>query len=257
MIGFQIINILIILVVIGLFILFIKHAGQYIQTRIRLSWLLGAYLAVLIISFLLLNVLPQEEIMARDRVGEEELEIASRAETDFYSALEEGRLAQLEGVYRLRSWDFELEEKEEWLLIRSGDRDTSPTTVIINRDGEPGRVQARYYVTKTIIREVEVTPELVPPQVLLEGNRLIVEAPERQEFEVASFQREFVLRQFSPEESEVQEQAQPAERTTVTTVEEGQRIHSTGDISVFGEQALYLKVPENIQINDSGFSKLR
>ncbi|GEM_PF-4949364 len=251
MIGFQIVNILIILIFIGLFILFIKHAGQYIQTRVRLSWLLGAYLAVLIISFLLLNIIPQEEILARDRVGEEELEIAARAERDFYSALEEGWLDQLEGVYKLGSWDFELEEEEEWLLIRNGDETHLPFTVIIDREGDPGRIQAHYYVTRTIFRQVDVTPELEPPHVSFEGNRLIVEESEWQEFEVASFQREFVVRQFSPGKPGVQEQVQPGER--VTSVE-GARIHSTtGDVSVFGEQALYLKVPEDIQVGHSGF----
>ncbi|RQD73768.1 MAG: hypothetical protein D5R97_08865 [Candidatus Syntrophonatronum acetioxidans] len=212
--------------------------------------MLGAYLVVLIISFPLLNVLPQEEIIARDRVGEDDLEIALQAERDFFSALEEGRLDQLEGVYKKGSWDFELEEEEEWLLIRNGEETHPSFNVVIDREGDPGRIQAFYYVTRTIFRQVDVTPELETPQVHLEGNRFIVKVPEWQELEVASFQREFVVGQFYPGDPGVQERGQPAER--VTSVKGG-RIHGTGDISVFGEEALYLKVPEDIQIGDSGF----
>lgn len=243
--------ILIILLIIGIFVLLVKNAGRFLYP-VKTSWILAGYLVILLFSPVVLYALPGENFMEAGRVSPEALEKASKAMHELYESLHQGRPEQVDGAYKMGQWEFILEESTLVLDYEQNFHDLPMITVEkIKTDSR--KVEVTYYVTRTILEMTDVTDQIKTPEVQLVGSRLIFTAPEEFIWEIAKFEKEFVVTQFmeGPEEPAVpgEHEGVPEEKAE-PDYGPGNRFFSR---NVFGAQALYLRIPEGIEIDDTRF----
>lgn len=208
-------------------IIFIKYISGKMHHK-KLKWILGGYIAILLISFIVVHVLPKGDFLnekAVEQNGEREID---REYQDFYSAAEEGRLDQIESAHKNKEWNFEyIEEQLEIVIV---DRENFNIRVIVkNKDIYDNMIEVASYTGRSIMNGIEYTDKVKPPEVTLEGNRLKIANPESLKIELARFDRDLTAKQFFPE---------------------GDNNNYMGSVNIFhvGPPVLYIQVPKNVQV---------
>ncbi len=214
------------LLLIGL-IIFIKYISGKMHYK-KLKWILGGYIAILFISFIVVHMLPKGNFLnekAMEQNGEREI---SWGYQDFYSAAEEGRLDQIESAHKNKEWSFEyIGEQLEIVIV---DRENFNIRVIVkNKDIYDNMIEAASYTGRSIMNGIEYTDKVKPPEVTLEGNQLKIAKPESSMIELARFDRDLTVKQFFPG---------------------GDNNNYMGSVNIshIGPPVLYIQVPKNVQV---------
>ena len=208
-------------------IIFIKYIGGKVHHK-KLKWILGGYIAILLISFIAVHMLPKGDFL-KEKVTEQNGEKGiDREYQDFYNAAEEGRLDQIESAHKNKEWSFEYIGGQ--LEIVTVDRENFNIRVIVkNKDIYDNMIEAVSYTGKSIMNGIEYTDKVKSPEITLEGNRLKIAKPESVRIELARFDRDFTIKQFFPGGG-------------------NNNYMGSVNISHIGPPVLYIQVPKNVQV---------
>ncbi|MBT9140101.1 MAG: hypothetical protein DDT30_00674 [Dehalococcoidia bacterium] len=203
------------------------RAGIHIG-RGKLGWLLAGYFAVLICSPVVLWLLPPE--MLSHPVDAAALRKAEAAARDLFPAAMAGRPESVDGVRKLGEWQFSLDGDS---LRITGSRPYLGLNVLVERkDENDGIIEATHYFTATILEMIDVSAQVRPVEVTLAGNLIITE-PEHYHYniEVIRFRQDFMAAQILGD-GVARRQFR---------------------IDAIGEQLLYLRVPQDVQIEEAHY----
>lgn len=177
---------------IGLVLLFgsfLKNSGRYLHQR-KFKWILAGYFLILLASAVMLPLLPQEGFADQNIVGEDTLQQQRKASRQLFNFAQMGMPDSVEGVMVPEKWAFEY--GGEILTITTRGNFYNPI-IVERKDQNDGLVEVSYYTTRTIMNRIDVTDLIVPPQITLQQDRLIMEHPKQDAFKLAGFRREFII----------------------------------------------------------------
>ncbi len=232
MVGSSLIIFFLLLVLVGL-ITYIKRKGEKVYHK-KLRWILVGYIAILLVSFIFVHMLPKDDFLGGEIVWQNGLSVndQEREFQEFYDAAREGRLDQLESAYMQGQWNFEY--NGEQLEIVAVDKEEPNAWVIVkNKNIDDGLIEVTGYTGRSIINGIDYTDKIKPPEVVLEGNQLKIANPEITEIELARFDREFTIKQFLP-----------GGRSNNAYRSSGVYIHG-------GSPVLYIQIPKNVQVDEN------
>lgn len=198
----------------------------------RRAWLLiGGYLLLLVITVPLIYLVPE----ARKDVRRSEVVLqAERANNAFISAIQQGRLPPLEHMHELSSWSFRYGQPE--LKLRSFHWEER-VQVLVKRNPSLGQeIRLTWYSTPYLLLEYpyDFTHLLALPEVELSDDTLIIRNLEmRMKKELIHFLSESHMHSFTGED---------------------RRIY--GPSVMWGQECLYLEVPEHLRISASDVMNL-
>lgn len=216
------INFVIVIFLVFLLVLFTKNLGRIIPQR-NLPGIMVGYFIILLSCLIVLPMLPKENFPVT--VSEKVLTEAKRGYIDLQNVAMEGRPEQIEGVIKLKQWDFEFSGNQ--LEIAGADNNSGVMIIADKKNTNDGKIEVINYATKTILEGIDATNGIKAPQVLLEGNRLKITMPEQYKVEIAKFNKEFVITQLTRNDRE------------------------RGMQYVIGAQVLYLRIPQKVEIGDN------
>ncbi|GGK35146.1 hypothetical protein GCM10010965_30150 [Caldalkalibacillus thermarum] len=220
-------SLLLLIVILVLMIILIQRLlkrGNRFWTLNRLKWLSGAYLLILLLALALYYGLPIKETSELRTISYEE---AEQRRLDFYRAVEQGKLAELEQDDFREQWRFETYVERLYIkLNKVYPEEISSELIVEQTDDTEGAIEVRYIMTPTVIEGIDLTDQLDPPRVDLQGEHLFIHFPDHQEVRLAHFSKAFTIKQFStPEYME--------------------------GVSVPGASALYIRLPQHIELEAS------
>ncbi|MBS3976474.1 MAG: hypothetical protein KGZ75_07075 [Syntrophomonadaceae bacterium] len=203
-----------------------RRTDTYIGRR-KLGWFLAGYFAVLICSPVVLWLLPPERLPAAvDAAALQKTEAAAR---DLFPAAMAGRPQSVDGVRKLGEWQFSLVGDS---LKIAGNRPYSGLNVLVERkDENDGIIEATHYFTGAILEMIDVSAQVRPVEVTLTENTLMITEPEQYKIEVIRFTQDSMAAQILG--------GGFAWRLFLN--------------DVIGEQLLYLRVPQGVQIEESKY----
>lgn len=214
---------IIIIGLIGLIAISINRVGsgrnKYINSK-SITWLLGGYVVVLIISTVLFFQIP------------------SQPKTNFAEEIDRGHSTNLEYMISQDMLDevsdFIVNEKEipyekDYLNIQLNLNDSNDRhhniKILVERKNEADQlIEAVIYQTPTFINDWNITEYIDPLQVDVTLSALLIDNIWK-EFSYASFKKEFPFSQF-----------------------EEDRQSMFGEIIVYGEELLFLRIPKDVEL---------
>ncbi|RKL67203.1 hypothetical protein CR203_11890 [Salipaludibacillus neizhouensis] len=218
---------LIILVIIGLIVYFMKKGidNKIIRSNSKgLKWLFLGYLSILVLSVPVAFLLPIEteslkgEIAKGDVVHEQDIYIED--------ALLKGEIEELVDKNKTELWAFDyendvlnIEQKAEEFYVAVYLEETSEYTEMI---------EATYFYPRLIVDEWDFSNEVSPIRVELKNNSLNIYEPLSVTINHGEFEMGFPMSQFYGES----------------------KMMGRSSSSSMGGQILYLKVPEGLEIGD-------
>lgn len=211
------------LLLVGL-IIFIRYMGRKVHYK-KIKWILGGYIAILLISIIVVHMLPGDDFL-EEVVGQNGEWVIDQEYQDFYNAVEEGRLDQIESMHKNKKWNFEYAGEQLEIVAMDGEN-FGIRIIVKNKDIDDGIIEVAGYTGRSIINGIDCTDKIKPPEIILEGDQLKIIEPERQEIELAGFDRDFTIKQFLPG---------------------GYNYRGSLNISHMGPPVLYIRVPKNIQV---------
>ena len=203
-----------------------KRADIYIG-RGKLGWLLAGYFAVLLCSPLVLWLLPPERL--HRPVEAAALHKAEAAARDLFPAAMAGRPQSVDGVKILGEWQFSL--AGDSLRITGSHPDRGLSVLVERKDENDGIIEVTHYFTKTILGTIDVSAQVRLVEVTLTENTLKITEPEQYEIEVIRFWQDSMAAQILGDAARRQ-----------------LRFNIIG-----GNQLLYLRVPQGVQIEESKY----
>ena len=215
------------LLLVGVIVLLIRLCGKVYYKKTQ--WILGGYIAILLVSFIFVHMLPKDGFLEEELVKQNDPWITGQEYQEFHNAAEEGRLDQVENAYKNREWSFEY--TGEQLEIVPADKGFNIRVIVKNKDIDDGIIDAASFTGRSIINGIDYTDKIKPPEVTLEGSQLKITKSESLRIELARFDRDFTVKQFLP----------------------GGRINnnhrSSMSISHGGTPVLYIQVPRSVQVD--------
>lgn len=209
---------------------FAVFAARRVDTRIgrgKWGWLLVIYFAVLLCSPVVLRLLPPESFAAPvDAATLRKVEAAAR---DLFPAAMAGRPESVDGVRKLGEWRLNLTGDS---LIISGTYPYSDLNVFVERkDENNGVIEATHYFSGAILEMIDFSAQVRPVEISLVGNNLIISEPKRHIIKVSRFWQDSMAVQILGDGTA--------------------RRHLPLDVT--GEQLLYLRIPQGVQIEKSHY----
>ncbi|MGF7185407.1 hypothetical protein GGQ84_001494 [Desulfitispora alkaliphila] len=220
-------SLLIIMLFIGL-IVFIKRMSEKPSHK-KLKWILGAYVAILIFSFIFIHTLSEEDFIGGEAGAQNGILVTDQERQNFYDAAMEGRLDELKKVPMTGQWSFEYTEDQLEIVSPGGDY-TRIWVVVERKDVDDDKIKAASFTGRNIINGIDLTDKIKPPEVKVEGNQLKVIMPEEVRIELGRFDRDFTVKQFFPNGNNNRNRREMS--------------------SVGGPQVLYIQVPKGVQIDE-------
>ncbi|MFP7300289.1 hypothetical protein [Neobacillus niacini] len=189
----------------------------------RLGWMLGGYVAILLICTGVSPLLPNKDVNYKTLNNNQELEKES---TELYEAAIEGNIDQIDKKFVSKEWSLDYGEKE--LTIATVNDELISTLVLVERKTvNDGKIEAIHYKTRSGVNNMEITELEKPIQIDLNGNTLTIGNPEKVKLKFSQYQQAFTLNQFTGEKT--------FRRST----------HFYGGTSI-----LYLKIPKDLKLID-------
>jgi hypothetical protein len=215
---------LIFIPIIVLFAFFTKNSGLFLHQK-RLKSLLTVYITILLASFFIMHMLPEENFLEVNTVSGDTILKEQEATHNLYEAIFEGAPELVEGVHILKQWEFAFSGGQ---LSIDTDEYANVPVFVKRKEVNDGKIEAVNYATRTIIQRVDVTDGIKPPIIALEGNRLMKIEPEEYRLEIVRFQKEFLTGKL------LQDGGQPGND------------HISN--SVFGANILYVQIPRDVEV---------
>ncbi|MGO4886673.1 hypothetical protein ACJ2A9_02860 [Anaerobacillus sp. MEB173] len=202
------------------FVLYMKRrtpSGKYVRrTQIRMFF--AGYVALLILSVGVYVLIPKGEVYPKHELSQHEMDQEIQK---FYNAVHQGRVDDVEPSYIKKTWEFDYDNEQIGLVNKYYD-----TSVVVEKVDAPDKgINAVYYSAPAVVGDINISDQIKPIDVILDGNELVVIAPEPVELKLAQFRKEFTLTQFSEENSK-------------------NIYHS----SFIGNNILYLQIPRHIEL---------
>ncbi|WP_026573617.1 hypothetical protein [Bacillus sp. UNC438CL73TsuS30] len=193
---------IIIIIVIGMIIAFFvvkmmngsgKRKGRY-NFRKRVYWILGGYITVLLVCFIIDIAHPVNGMMT-DRKIVKEKDLAQE-NSELYVAALEGKIAETGNPFVVKKWDFDYQGKK--LNIKTENGEFFDARVVVERKKEnDGKIDAIYYHTRSSVDQREITEKKRPIRIQLSEGTLMLGQPERVELKFSQFENVFTINQFT------------------------------------------------------------
>jgi hypothetical protein len=217
-----------------------SNMSKYLR-RSKMTWMLGAYLVILLSSVVVYYLLPDNSDQAPIAITEQDIEQALLTEHNIYKAGETGEFANIfssEGVYKNGHWTFQYDGDE--LFIVDLNTATDGAYMIIEQDPtNRATIEVNSYKTRTIVNGMDLTDKVIEPEVSLSNGSLIFTGLDRVRIETTQFKKDYTLLQFSKQYNQ-----------------QGYRNDMLRHQTVFGTQLLHIRVPENVQIQEKTFANV-
>ncbi len=199
-----------------------KKASSFNVKTIR--WIFIGYITILVTSTIFLLVFP---------IGEEDKTVsiaeAREIEDNFYNATREGNLEKMDGLLTIDEWTFSFEEPTLHLNLNQGDQ-SSMRIWVKHKDTNDGNVDIFHYSTPYFTMGVDVTHLVRSPQLEMKNGTLEIGSTWGEPVRMAKFHKEFTITQFT-----------------------GEGMFYDGHLSRVGTNALYIKVPANVEISAADY----
>ncbi|OIJ11634.1 hypothetical protein BKP35_11900 [Anaerobacillus arseniciselenatis] len=199
-----------------------QKAASFNATTIK--WIFIGYITILVAATIFLFVVP---------IGVEEKNVsineARQIEENFYNATHEGNLEKIEGLLTIDEWEFSFEEPVLHLNLNQGDQ-SSMRILVKNKDTNDGNVNIVHYSTPYFTLGVDVTHVVRSPQLEMINGTLEIGSTWGEPVRMAKFHKEFTITQFT-----------------------GEGMFYDGHLSRVGTNALYIKVPANVEISAADY----
>ena len=197
------------------------NRSGWLPYSMRVRWAVGAYLAILIISMVISNVLPVKGLTELEKVNSNVLDQES---TSLYDAAIAGNINQYDQKFLLKSWDFKF--KQQQLEITTNNDTSYNITFIVERKGQnDGHIEIGFYMTRSEVNGVDISKLVHPPGLEITGNRLRLTNSSKNQLRLSQFSNVFTVKQFN-----------------------GENFFGHESYSSEGQAILYLKVPQNLKI---------
>ena len=190
----------------------------------RLRWMLGGYVAILLICTGVSPLLPDEIVTYKIISNSHDLDKES---TELYEAAIEGNTAKIDDKFINKTWSLRFEEQE--LNIATENDELINSAVIVERKPtNDGKIEALHYKTRSGVNNMEITELENPLRIELNENTLTIMNPEKVKLKFSQFQQAFTVNQFTGEK--------PFRHST--------RFYG-------GTSILYLKIPKDLKLIDN------
>lgn len=190
----------------------------------RLRWMLGGYVAVLLICTGVSPLLPDNREVNYKIISDgQDLEKES---IGLYDAAIEGKIEKIDKKFINKVWSFGYEGQD--LMISTENDELISTAIIVERKTtNDGKIEAVHYKTRSGVNNIEITDLEKPLRIELNESALTIMNPEKVQLKFSQFQQAFTVNQFTGEK--------PFSRAT----------HFYGGTSI-----LYLKIPKDLELVD-------
>ncbi|QOY38422.1 hypothetical protein AWH56_013330 [Anaerobacillus isosaccharinicus] len=160
-----------------------------------IMYIFAGYGAIVFSSVLFTYTIPSET----SEIGEISTKQVQEITDHFYEAINEGNLAEVEGVKVTDNWNFPF--NENILNIKTVLNDSySHSWVVVDKDTNlVDEVRITRYTTPHIVNGVEYTERINSPTLNLQSNTLTIKPPGRTEIRLSKFHKEFPITQFTGE----------------------------------------------------------
>lgn len=198
---------------------FVNGRNKHIRNKRFGKILLGSYFAIILISVIVYELLP---VQASDiqPVNEEETE---KITVKLYDAIFNGRTEEIDPAYIKDKWTLDYEGTE--LKIFQAEGFFEGEIVVERKPKADGKIEGAYYGS-TIVGGVDMTKEISPPRIKLNGDNLeIIGTAGIVHLDYTFAKKEFVINQFTGE-------------NFIQTHFDGFR----------NFQMLYLRIPSNLEL---------
>lgn len=216
---------LIILIIIYAFVR-VMNSGR-MKKRIlgsRLRWMLGGYIAILLICTGVSPLLPDDKEVKYKIINDSR--DLDKESTKLYEDAIEGNIDRIDNKFINKKWNLDYEEQE--LTIATENDELISTAIIVERKTtNDGKIEAIHYKTRSTVNNMEITELENPLRIELNENTLSIKNPEKVVLKFSQFQQAFTVNQFTGEK--------PFSRAT----------HFYGGTSI-----LYLKIPKDLKLID-------
>lgn len=200
--------------------------GARIMKGVGMTRVFTGYIIVLLIASVFSFFLPEKESFAGRYVTNKELMEQQRLSDKIYSIIEEGKIAEADGLIEKDSWSFPLEGN----VLNINSYNQNSAIFIEKVDGLDGNIEVSHYMTKSYINNVDVTDRFTSPRVEFMDSKLSLYPAEVVEVKVVQFGNPFPFSQFS-----------------------GNEIEFPGYFGMnHGMEFIYIRIPEGTEINGEG-----
>lgn len=198
----------------------INKGGRSIYSK-RVRWLVGGYIALLLIGMGVEALLPVKALSEEYIVDREELDQES---IDLYTAATEGKIAEQDRSFIRKDWNLNYEGEK--LNIASQNDEYLETQIIVERKQDnDGKIEALFYSTRSIVNNMDITEKIHPPGLDLADNILTVSNPIKVQLKYHQFQNVFSINQFTGEDTLFD-----------------------NNTSYHGQSILYIRIPNNLEL---------
>ncbi|WP_281974942.1 hypothetical protein [Halobacillus litoralis] len=214
----SILPILIILVVVLMLTITTSKSAKVGLSRGKTGWwMMIGYVVLLLVSTSIFLLLPVDRIDSQ-----EEGSVPDTQSEQLYTHLQEGKTEQIDEGLIVEQWTLDYESDE--LFLSTPSNDVNGVNIFVEHtESVENAVEATYYQTPMSINGIAIKRRYKPRVDLSEG-KLNVYPSETVQIEYKLYEKEFPYKQFSDEKN-------------------------SGDVvSGWSMAALYIKVPENIEI---------
>ncbi|MEK3889188.1 hypothetical protein [Bacillus sp. FSL K6-3431] len=199
-------------------VLIIRSKNKYMKNKRVTMTFLGSYLTILCISAIVYGLLPVENANIH-AITEKEV---NRISDVFNENIFSGKTENMDPAFIKDEWTLDYDKDKLTILQPEGYFDGM---IVIERKPEDDeKIEGTYYAN-AIIGGVDVTPEIIPTKVDLNGDTLELIIPAMVELKFSLTKKEFPINQFT---------------------EEGR--FKRNPSSFTENQLLYLRIPQNLEI---------
>ncbi|WP_066069100.1 hypothetical protein [Neobacillus soli] len=219
--------IILVIVIVAFMAIFMKKSvnkkGKYVYSN-RVRWIVGGYLAVLLICAGIDMVHPFKGMADLKKVNTEKL---NKESTDLYDAAVAGRIDTVDSKYIDKKWDLSFEDQK--LNIAVENDEYFYTQIFVDRkNSNDDKIEAIFYKTRASANGMDITKLTHPIRLELAGNTLFLKNPKKVKLEFTTFNNVFTVNQFTGEDS----------------------LFSHHSEFSGGQSILYLRIPKDLQLID-------
>lgn len=191
-----------------------------------IKWMFSGYLLFLLAGGVTYIFLPDIEPTEDAELG------VVVSPQEFYTALENKEIANLEGVIIAKEWEFDL-TSNQLDISRVAENQFVDGPIYVERSKNlTNEISVKLIRTTTLASHQDLTSKIPLPNVELVGETLRINGKNGpSEFEFTSFEKEFILAQFDDDDYK-------------------DRFIGIGNMTL-GEEALYVEVPSDVELPNS------
>lgn len=208
-----------------IFFLFMSKSKRPLFSGLLSKYLMLCYCGVLLLSCPAVYVLPPKTLIQTSEDQNQQISQAQDTAARLLDIAKQGKLDRTPGIHKKADFSFQV-AVDKLELVPGGNFDYD--ILIARKDSDDGLVQVSSYMTSTFVQGMDVTQNILPPVVNLEGNRLKLNSPEYYTLNYAAFKPDFTAQQFTG--GFMLSVPEPFGNTA------------------FGRNTIYLQIPKNMKI---------